>query len=817
MKADKLSKTTNTAVSKDKKDDAKPSAATNRLDTTSSSTTTKPTSSSPQGVTSSAPDSVQKDGVSNSGAVKSTATAVLNNFDQLDKADGKKDGKIRREAFESAAADSSTPKSYRDLYRRVSQDENLLNVLDVGNGGGLDRKISRADIEKVLANEESGKPQELSINEVASRLRDSSAILDTAKGSGSKDGVISRDDLKAALNNPNLDEKTREAVNAALDNQNYYNALDIGSGRSEGRDGKIGLQDLNAAADRGYLNDKTLAADPAANVENQKTAVTLAKNFSQIDALGKSDGKITANDLTLARDNPNTSPELKATIEQTLANPALLNALDVGSSKGDVDGTITRKDLLGFVADGVHRSNENFAKVDGQYQKFLGEAGKYFDPAKLAEQLAKSPEASRVQAAQASREAAAQNFAELYNTPDFQSTFNSLNDKEKSGVLADVASLSGTKAGGELIDKILDDVEGKAPAGSAPDPLAAFLGNTRGLERGVRTEVVQSATLLAGHRFFKATDPVEGVANLKSLLSKVGGLETDAGRTALASLEEYGKLAKQLETASGADLVRLQAQFDKQRNSLFGSIKGLGEGSSLDNAGRLLSGAAVAFDAYSIASLAADGKLTEDPAKTASLIAGLGQDAALASPALKGLLGSAAGKLPGLSSATATGKVVPVLGAVASFASAFSEFRQGDEVGGAADLLSGAGFTVLAFAGATPVGAIAGAGLVAAGTAIKIGQLIFEHFRESEEDKQNKDYSNFENQVLGEITDGDPAKADYIRDLSKNDQRVIDEYAKRNNLPVYQAFDQLRAGNGDLGKLYDEYFPPMPSDYTAIG
>lgn len=814
MKADKLSKTTSSAVSKDKKDDEKTTVATSRLDTASNSTASKPANNSPQGITSPAPDSVHQEGRTNSNTVKSTATAVLNNFDQLDQADGKKDGKIRRESFENAAADTTVPKSYRDLYRRVSTDENLLNVLDVANGGGLDRKITRKDLENVLENEAKGKPQELSINEVASRLRDSSAVLDTAKGSGSKDGVISRDDLKAALNNPNLDAKTREAVNAALENQNYYNALDVGAGHGGSRDGKIGIQDLNAAADRGYVNDKTLAADPAANVENQKTAVTLAKNFSQIDALGKSDGKITANDLTLARDNPNTSPELKAAIEQTLANPALLNAIDVGSAKGEVDGTITRKDLLGFVADGVHRSNENFSKIDGQYQKFLGEAGKYFDPAQLAEQLAKSPEAGRVKAAQAAREAAAKNYVELYNSPEFQDTFNSLSDKEKTGVLKDVASLSGTESGQPLIDKVLDDVDGKTPAGKAPDPLAAFLKDAYKLDRGLRTEVVQSATLLAGNRLAKSTDPVAGVDFLKNLVSKVGGPEALQNNPAIASLEKYSEISKQLSTAgetglSAEAVAKLQGELSKERNNLFGQLKNIDKGGALDVSGRVLSGAALAFDAYNIQQLVENGKFTEDPAKTASLIASLGQDALLVSPALKGLVS----RIPLLGG----GRAVPALGAVASFAGAFSEFSHGDNLGGAADLLNGAGFTVLTFAGATPVGAAVGAGLVVAGTAIKIGQVIFSDPGETEEEKSNKDYSNFQNQVLGEITATDPAKADYIRDLNKDDQRVIDEYAKRNNIPVYLAFDQLRAGNGDLDKLYDEYFPPMPSDYTAIG
>lgn len=722
--------------------------------------------------------------------IGNTAQAVLDNFALFDSGTSSKDGRFNRADIERVAADSNAPQAAREAAQRLIENQNLLNIIDLGDGNKLDRKFSAADLQNVIATEQAA-PQNISVEEAAARIRDNFAVLDTASGRGGRDNAISQGDLTAALTNPNVSDSTKEAIRAVLNNQNYANALDLGAAHGGEKDRKIGLIDAQAAAERGYSQDASLAADPVNNLEFQRAAVTLATNFSILDTgagRGSADGNVSRDDIAAIANSSTASPELKAAAQLLQSNPALLNAIDVGAGRGSVDGSIRQADLLGFVTTGLENAKANVDKINGQFERFVAENGAFIDPAALA----RSPEAARVQAANAGLEQFAQNFATLYSSPDFKTAFPNLPEDLKIETIQQVANIAGTQAGSPLADRV---VEQTAAGGSNPsDPVAEFLLSPQGrsVVRGGRTELLQSLNVLSNARQFRGRSATEGLTVAENFLQNTQGPEVlNSNPELLNANRQYAQAVDHVNDlkahgGGAAEIRAAESLAGEARTKVAEQVR------PVDSAGvQRLTSAALVLDAYALASH----DWGEDKFKDVALVSSSVQDV-LTLSAVRNGIGRAITAVVGGEATSATAflraRAIPALGAVASFSSAFAEFRDGDVLGGAADSLTGIGFSVLAVTGGTGVGAIAGGVLVGVGTAVKIGQAVHDYFSESEAEKLEAEYQNFSRTVLSQVYSGDPRAAQDVASLSTESRQAVLDYAVAHNVEPREAYQMLR-------------------------
>ncbi len=746
-----------------------------------------------------------------------TAQVLLDNIDKLDTAGSQNtdpDGVIGRKDLEAIAGDENADAKLREAAKNALSNENWLNALDLGKGGGeVDHKFNRDDLQAVV-DEERKHAQKMSIEETASTVRNNFELFDTASGRGGRDNIISKDDLKAVVGNDKLSADVRDAARALLENQNYQHAVDVGEGRGES-DGKFSLRDVNAAADRGFKDDPKVAQMAADDPKIQANVLQVAQNFDRLDVAahgGKPDGVISKSDLEAAYNDPNTSPELKAAVQSLLQNPAALNAVDTGRGAGEVDGKFNRADILGFVTNGLDRASKNAHEEEQNYSAFLAGDGQFINP----NDLANSREAQRLKSAKAGQEALAKNFAELYEDPKFQETVAQLSDDDKADYLNKISEdLTGTVAGQDVVDSIVDQVAavGNGEMDGSRDPLAQFILDSRSVERPAK-QVNLAVNRLLGTSLQQGRDARNVGKTLDGFLKGAFGpeaLEGPAGKLT-------GDFKKYTEALSGLPenpTPEQLAELKKVREGLAGDLdaynKRTGQTGPAGSKGltNTLNVAALALDGFALtqhdfgkdwksdlvvsASTARD---VSDVALAGAQSLSRGAESFLGRAALAAGADEGAIIAGGATASKVLGRAVPVLGAVASFSSALASYHK-DKVGFAADVISGVGFTALAvapFTGpAAPFVAVGGAILAGVGGAIRLGEAVYHLFSgPTEQEKRAERFGNYSDQILSEAYAGQPERANDLRSLSDDAKMDLAQTAKDMNIPPYQLYEEMR-------------------------
>lgn len=218
------------------------------------------------------------------------ATTFEQNMEALDTANGgKKDGVFGSKDLERIANDPKASQELREAAQQVLDDPNLYHALDVGDGKGLDDKISLADLNQVEANEgfQSGRGKQ-SFTDVRDELSHNFDTFDSASN-GKKDGIISQDDLKKVASDESRSESERKLAQKLLDDPNYWNAFDVADGRK--KDGKVSKEDLSQVGyspsveevSRDTWSDADAAALDRALANPQINQGDLFAGFSQTD------------------------------------------------------------------------------------------------------------------------------------------------------------------------------------------------------------------------------------------------------------------------------------------------------------------------------------------------------------------------------------------------------------------------------------------------------------------------------------------------------------------------------------------------------
>ncbi len=759
--------------------------------------------------------------------LENTAQVLLDHLDQLDQAAGRggRDGKIGREDLEAVANDPNASPELREAAQAALGNENYLNALDLGAGGGdVDREIARDDLEAVIR-EEQQNPQRLSIEETAAIVRDNFELFDTASGGGGKDQEIGREDLQAISTNEELPAEVREAARALLENDNYHHALDIATGRGD-LDGKIGLRDVNAAADRGFLDNPEVAQDPTASLQTQDNVLTIAQNFDALDTAadgGNPDGVIGRRDLQAALDDPSTPPELRQAVMDILANPAALNALDVGSGQGKVDGKFDRGDIVDFVRSGLDRAAENAHEQDEIFSAFMAEYGQFLPP----EELTESREAQRLESAHAGHEALAENFTQLFEDERFQDVVQELGEDEKIDLIEQISQdLTGTVSGQQFIDEVVGDVAaiGRGELQSSDNVFARFITDGRRVERSANQAYNNALNALIAPSLYQAKDARTAIDLLDGFVAGSFSPQ-DAQKFQQTVGAEFRNVANLVDSIQGTPTPEQVAELNQARQRLADRLQeanarndSLGRGKPLGNT---LNVGAVVFDAFAISQHDFGEDLLQDTvllASTARDVADVGKIAATSlSRGAQSLIGRAAiaagagdsAALAGTRLAGGLGRAVPILGAAASFASAIASFHD-DKLGFAADVLSGVGFTAIAaaplFGPAAPVAATLGAVAVGVGGAIRLGQALYDVFTESEEERAQQRYDAYSRQILSEAYGGDGTRVQDLVGLSDEAKFELSEVATQMGVPPHQLYEEMREewlSAGRPGELSD--------------
>jgi len=257
-----------------------------------------------------------------------------------------KPGSFKFSQLKSMSNDSALPQATRQAAQRLLQDANLRHAVDSANDGEIDGEFTAADLQRVLTEQASAGPTDMSMQQVAATLRDNFRLLDACDGDPT-DGEFNREALLKIQENPECSPRLREACQAMLRNSHYQRSLSLGLGYGEADLDEWKLDSLQAAAGRGPGG----GPDPNSDfLKMQRAGRVLQSHFKTLDRRGdwpgpfgpafadRPDGKITRQELQVAAQDARAPKELRETAQLLLDNPAFLASLGEDAIRGEPGG-----------------------------------------------------------------------------------------------------------------------------------------------------------------------------------------------------------------------------------------------------------------------------------------------------------------------------------------------------------------------------------------------------------------------------------------------------------------------------------------------
>ncbi|MBI3930357.1 MAG: hypothetical protein HY319_32775 [Armatimonadetes bacterium] len=404
-----------------------------------------------------------------------------------------------------------------------------------------------------------------------------------------------------------------------------------------------------------------------------------------------------------------------------------------------------------------------------RHGRFEAEYGNFLDPAQRELASRATSTGTDYQTNQANMERAAGDYASVLNNPLFQKEFqNGFTETEQARVVNTVNHvLPSTSAGQGVVD---DYIRGMAADGSGEASNNVYTQATRTLFEKARSGEIKfskdvlvngvaatvGGALMNGHP--RATDALRGV-------SRYLGLSGD-------TIENTAGAIQALRGAQTVDqLIDAQNAFDRHLAGIKGSDR-------LGMASRILTTAGLG------ASLggAVSRNFGQDPMSDAAFLTTLTKDGGDTAREGLGLLarrlgeGSKVARINGVAGPW-LGRAMPVLGAIGSALNLAQDLGQQRYVSAIGDFLTGAGYVTTAAAGLSGVGAIAGLGLIAVGSATKlVGDSM-----------QDREYQQYAGRALHQAFSGDQGR---VRAMQSFDLGRLHELSQHHRLSDDQGFER---------------------------